>query len=300
MLVGACLLLSVAMGFVAWQWTATRSAVIACYPTSPDAPISASCRSLLDWGQAVGAFGSMLIGAATVAPFGLGLFLGAPLISREIEKRTAPIAWSLSPSRRRWLAGRVFPLVVVIGGVLLILAQASDVMQAAIYPDGRGFADFGSRGPLVAARGLAVFGIGVVVGLIVGRVLPAVLVTGLVTAALFIGVQLVSDQLMRAEAVWMPQGGGNSGQFAVIYDTGFRSDATGEVITDQEAYERFPEVFEATEGPPGSPPGMTNVWRVLPPERYPLWVARESGFFVVVALVAGLLATRLVISRRPD
>ena len=298
MLIGACLLVSAVAFLVAWQLKATEADLLACYQSAPDSTVPDwPCRSSVDWGNLLLVPGPIVVGAASVAPFFVGVFLGAPLVAREVEKRTAPIAWSLSLSRRGWLAGRVFPLVIVIGLALLILGHASDVLQAAIYPEGRGFADYGSRGPLIAARGLAVFGIGVVVGLTVGRVLPAILVTGLVTIALLGGLEYGRSQLMQAEAVWIPQEN-ESGQINMIYDSAFIDDATGKRITFDEAYARFPEVF----GPQGSgmPPGLSQVYLATPPELYPRFVARESGVLIGVAIVTGGIATVLVGSRRPE
>ena len=192
----------------------------------------------------------------------------------------------------------MLPLVVVFGVALLILGQASDVLQAAIYPDGRGFADYGSRGPLLAARGVAVFGIGVVIGLTFGRVLPAILLTALVTAALLGGVEYWRSELMRSEAVWIPQEN-EVGQISyMIYDSAFVDDATGERLTFDDVFARFPEVF----GPQGSqiPPGMSQVYLATPPDLYPSFVARESGVLAGLAILAGAVAAMLIGSRRPE
>ena len=297
-LIGLCLLLAVVSVFVAWQLEATTADMLACYQTAPDPTFpNWPCRWSVDWGNALLAPGPFMIAASSVAPFAIGLFLGAPLVAREIEKRTAPIAWSLSLSRRRWLAGRVVPLVIVIGVALLILGQASDALQAVQYPNGRGFADYGSRGPLIAARGLAVFAIGVVVGLKVGRVLPAILVTGLVTVGLLGGVEFWRSQLMRSEAVWIPAED-ELGQINMIYDSAFVDDATGERLSFDEVANRFPDLFGRMGS--GLPPGMSQVYLATPPAAYPRFVARESGVLIGVAIVAGATATLLVTSRRPE
>jgi ABC-type transport system involved in multi-copper enzyme maturation permease subunit len=294
-LIGGPLLFAAAAVFVAWQTTVTLEGIGACYTDS--VALSASCRSLVQWSNVLTALTPILEGATVVAPFVVGMLLGAPLVSREIEKRTAPIAWSLSLSRARWLAGRTLPLLVAIAIALLLLGQASEALIRATPPGEIGFRHFAMHGPLVAGRAISVFGAGVVVGLLMGRVLPAILVTGLVVAALLAGLYVMRDQLMRAEATWGEAGIGDfSG--VMIYDSAFTDDATGELVTSEEAYNRFPEVF-GMEGS-GVPPGMTQVYLMTPPERYPVFVAREIGALAIVSVLVGGLALWVITWRRPD
>ena len=46
---------------------------------------------------------------AVALPFVVGILLGVPIVGRELELRTAALAWSLSGDRRRWLLSRVVP-----------------------------------------------------------------------------------------------------------------------------------------------------------------------------------------------
>jgi hypothetical protein len=295
-LIGGSLLLAAALFILAWQLQVTQESFLAC---NTEQALSPACRSLVDIGNVWTALTPIGIGVATVAPFFVGLFLGAPLVSREIEKRTAPMAWSLSLSRRGWLLARVLPLTVVIAIVLLLVGQGSEVLHAAAYPDQGGFWGYGSRGPLIATRGLTIFGIGVVVGLVTGRMLPAILLTGLVAIAVFGGIEYGRSQLLRAEATWIEvdQDGDAFSQIAMIYDSGYVDDATGETVTSQQAYDRFPEEFGPTGN--GIPPGMTMTYLTTPPERYPFFVARESAVLIGVFVLAGGAALLMIRTRRP-
>jgi hypothetical protein len=294
-LVGGSLLFAALMALVAWQTTSTVESLGACYDAS-GGQLSSQCRSLIDWGNLVTAIGAPLPIVATGIPFVAGVLLGAPLVAREVEKRTAAIAWPLSRSRRGWLVGRVAPTALAVAAALLAVGAASEALLNATRETEPGFLDFGAHGPLIAARGLAVLSVGVLVGMVVGRVLPAVLVTGLVTAALFTGLQLGRDQMMRTEAAWVavPE---NGGLLAMIYDQAWTDDVTGELVTYDEAIARFPDVF----GPTGSwmPPGMTPAYLTTPPEQYPIFVAREIGTLLVFAVVAGTLSAWVVGWRRP-
>lgn len=109
-LIGGSLLLAAAMAVVAWQIEVRGDAIAACYG-QPEASLSAECRSMIEWGNRLTTAIGTLSAVATVAPFAVGIFLGAPLLAGEIEHRTAPIAWSLRLSRRPamgpcWRQGR--------------------------------------------------------------------------------------------------------------------------------------------------------------------------------------------------
>ena len=105
------------------------------------------------------------------------------------------------------------------------------------------------------------------------------------------------DFVMRAESVWVPMGD-QAEVVAMVYDSGFRSDTTGEIITWEQAYNEYPDAFN--EMGEGAPPDMTSVWRIVPPERFGLYVARELGVLAVTIVVIGGMSLVLVGSRRPD
>ena len=48
--------------------------------------------------------------------YAIGLFLGVPVIARELERGTVRLAWWLTPSRWRWYLARLLPILVVAGG----------------------------------------------------------------------------------------------------------------------------------------------------------------------------------------
>lgn len=296
-LVGGAFILALAMTVVAWQLGASREAVMACYADG-SGTVTEACRSTIEWGNLLAGTVGILGAAATFAPFAVGVLLGAPLVAREIEHRTAPIAWSLSLSRPRWLAGRAVPLLVLIAGALLAVGQASELLLSTAEETELGFRHYGMHGPLLAARGLAVFAIGVAIGLAVGRVLPAILLTALAAVALTVALSVGRDELMRAEAVWLPMGD-QSDAVAMVYGTGFRSDTTDAVMTWDEAYERFPERFSETTGEL-TVPGTTPVWLVAPPELYGSFVAREVGLLMLGLILVAGLSVGIVGTRRPE
>jgi hypothetical protein len=97
----------------------------------------------------------LVMNAMNVVPLLVGLLLGVGLVGREIEGGTAPTVWALAGSRRRWLAGRLIPMLVVLFALLLFAAITSDALAAARVPWQAGrpsFDDAGLHGLGVIAR----------------------------------------------------------------------------------------------------------------------------------------------------
>jgi len=298
-LVGASLLLAVGSLLVASQMGQAAEDLRACYETSPDSSAPGwPCREIEAWFGALSGARQVLLGITAAVPFALGLFLGAPLVAREIERRTAPIAWSLSPSRRSWFGRRTIPVAAIVVVALLLVGQAMEVLILATGDEVLGFRHFAMHGPLLAVRGVAVLAIGILVGLVLGRMLPAILLTGLAVVALLGGLQIARSQLMRAEAVWLEPAAEIGSSIEMVYDTGFRIDATGEVLTYNEAFERYPE--ELGQFGEGIVPGTTVLVLANPPEQYPSFVAREAAALLLVTLVTVTAAIWLIGTRRPE
>ena len=135
-----------------------------------------------------------------VLPALIGLFWGAPLITRELEAGTHRLVWNQSITRTRWLAVKLglTGLAAMIAGSLASLAVtwwSSTIDQAATD-------QFPRLSPLVfAARGVVpigyaafAFALGVTVGMLVRRTLPAMVVTLVV----FLAVQIAMASVVRA------------------------------------------------------------------------------------------------------
>ncbi|HEX5451569.1 MAG TPA: hypothetical protein VFW86_04200 [Candidatus Limnocylindrales bacterium] len=146
---------------------------------------------------------------ALMAPFPLlaGLLLGVPLVGREIEWGTAPLAWTLARSRRRWLLARALPLAVVLAIVLALPALTAEVLEGARDPLANpwtSFTDAGLRGPLLVGRGLLTFGLAVGVGALLGRQLPALIVAGVVAVLLLSAGDIARTEGTRGLATAVP------------------------------------------------------------------------------------------------
>jgi hypothetical protein len=298
LLLGAALVLVVVGLGLTWQIRATRAGELDCYRSAPppvegsESDICPEFRLTLAMFETGATF--MHIGAIAT-PFVLGLFLGVPVVAREVEAKTASIAWSLSLSRRRWLVQRAAPILIIVGVATLAMGIAGDVLTHAMpWAEGSevGFADYGARGPLLAIRGLAVFCIALALGTLVPRQLPALLLSGALTLALFVAITLYMDDLMRREAVPLTSQEQQQGGSQKVYDSAIRVDATGELISYEELYRDHPEAVEGE-----WPSGFTPMMYAVPGSRYGDFVLRESAILGAVALLA-LGTSAVVLGRR--
>lgn len=297
LLVGATVLLTVGSALVAWQMNETRAAFVACMAhVTPD---SNACQSILAPLNGLASWEITAKLAAQWMPLILGLFLGVPVVAREIEARTAPMAWALDPGRGRWLLQRTLPVlaVVLVAGVLIgiggeLLTQAPPIQE---HPLGAGFSDYGSRLGQVPVRAIVVLVLGIFIGTLVPRQLPALLLTGAATLLLFMALTLGMGAWMQAEAEPIPIDHGYEAG-AHVYEQAFQDNATGALISTGD----FDQQQIGTDNPAAAPPGMTRVWLGIPGEKYGLWVARESAILGALALVVSAMTLVVVQRRRPS
>lgn len=296
-------LLGAAMLWFSWQLRTLAATDPGCVDPSAYAP---GCTQLAQRFYELSSKADWLSYFSWAAPFGMGLVLGVPLVSREIEHRTAAMAWTLSRSRAAWLARRVAFLVLVLVVLLLVLAVVGEVLAAAEMPTlhlDRDFAWYGRRGALIVVRGLASLSIGVLIGAMLGRVLPALLLAAFASVLVFTAISLGMDRWMEGDAIVQPfgvdrAGGLNlgqrielpSGKLVGYGDLPYRGD-TWDVEGD----------IYAAEADIGHPDRIIGRDRELlvPGKLYPQIVLRESAVVGGVALLLGLAAVGVVRRRRP-
>ena len=148
-------------------------------------------------------------------PILVGMFWGAPLVAREMERGTQRLAFTQSVSRRRWLLAKVGGL----GAAVLLAGLAVGVMVshwASSVGDDR-FANetlFTGTGVVAGAWWLFAFMLGTATGSVVRRVLPALAVTVALFVVMLVGVFQARDtyaeplrQMNNAPAGALPAGG---------------------------------------------------------------------------------------------
>jgi hypothetical protein len=157
----------------------------------------------------------------------VGLFWGAPLITRELEAGTHLLVWNQSITRVRWLAVKLglTGLAAVIASCVCGLA----VTWWSVPLDQSASADLALMAPVVfGARGIAPMGyaafafvLGVTVGMLVRRTLPAMALTLAVFAAMqFAMPLLVRPHLMPPVTATFELGEANVDGLGVSRDAG--------------------------------------------------------------------------------
>ncbi|MFI6499494.1 ABC transporter permease [Nonomuraea typhae] len=168
-----------------------------------------------------------------ILPALIGLFWGAPLITRELESGTYLLVWNQSITRSRWLAVKIaipaLAAVAAAGLCSLVVGWWSGPLDRSAA-GGYGLMDplvFGARG--IAPMGYAVFGfvLGVTVGMLVRHTLPAMALT----LVLFALVQLGMPLLVRAHLI-PPVSGTFELSQANMDQFGVRRDGSPTVILD--------------------------------------------------------------------
>ena len=237
-------------------------------------------------------------GILVVLPFLLGALVGAPLVARELERGTTRLAWSLAPSRLRWLVARIVPALVVVFVLSFIAGAAVDRLTAATEPRTdvtANFSGYGFRGVVLAARAAFVFAIGVAVGAVMGRMLPALIVTAIVAYVGLAGGMSVHGKILASEAVLVDDAAGAGVPGAMHFDQRIRT-PDGRVVTWDELSALVPFPEDGSDWPPA---GYTYVSLVVPGERYRFVEAREVGALAGGSLVALGIGAFAVRRRRP-
>jgi hypothetical protein len=298
--------LMVAAGAGAILWLQSFKIPDECFegPQLGGGDLAALClpyqAAMFAYGEAFGTVGNPAAISTLVAPIVVALVMGIAALAREIEQQTTNFAWSIAPSRARWLRDRMIPILVVVLALGLAGGSLGDILmglrQRGVDP-WRNFEGLGLRGPTIAASGLLVFGFAGLVGAAVGRQLPALLISGAVIGFGVYGAFTVSDAWVQGDAVV-----GTYDQTATgdkILDSLIRT-PEGEYISWDEAYQRFGSKldtisYDGTDN--GS--GLRVATRYVPGERYPAAVARLSGLLGGGGLAAIALTFFVVHRRRP-
>lgn len=274
------------------------------YPGPPESQ-QAACSALVEtWSRIGTRYAVHVFQIIGLLPLGAGLLLGAPLLARELERGTAPLPWTLSGSRRRWLLTRAAILGVVLLVALIPVALASERLEASWTPSvnpAKSFLDDNYRGPILVVRGIATFSVAVLAGLVLGRQLPALIVGFGASVIIVLGGLAVMDRWYDWTAVYEVAVPGNQSYAGHIMNL-LRRAPDGRVMTDEEAGALAPPNPEL---PPGAIDGtwldehFEQVWLLVPGDRYPDAVAVHSGLLLTAGGLAAFASLVLVRRRRP-
>lgn len=235
-------------------------------------------------------------------PFVVGLVLGVPIVTREVEQRTALIAWPMAGARLRWLAWRVVPALLIGLGLVAVLAIAADQLARAYFPHNDiGFGRYEARGLPLVMRTVLMLVAGVALGAVIGRLLPALLAGMALSAAVIVGLAIALPhwvtpvELRDIETDPAAMIGGRL-HTAVQYrlpNGAIVSADEGEVLT-----EGLYEAAGGAEPDPASLPQMIIIG--VAGDRYAEVVLRESAGIGAGVVLLSVLTAAVVQRRRPE
>lgn len=131
-----------------------------------------------------------------LGPLALGIFIGAPLVAREVERNTHLLAWTQGITRARWMTTQVLVLLglaVVLGAAFTLLTTWW--LQPVVALDGSALppSDFDLSGVVSIGYFAAALAMGVAAGTLIRRTLPAMAVT----IAAFVVARFVTIGVLR-------------------------------------------------------------------------------------------------------
>lgn len=295
----ASAVLAIAATFVAWQLS-TQPLPRECLYFEEETSQGIECPGEAVVGrEATRQQADLLSPIFAVAPWVIGVLLGATAVSPEIERRTAVLAWTLSPSRRRWLARRIAALGLVAVTTVGVAAAAATLLQALERPfidPLVSFADYNGQGFVLTGRGLLAFGIATMIGAWLGRVLPAIVVGGAL-ASVAAGLVFLSFPYLMP-AVQLPEDAFKLSQGGAFLDERYR-------LPDGRVVSTWNEVVAAAPYPERTPGFRT--WEAnlqtltfgYPGSAAPEVSLREMGLTLGASACTLLVAARIVRRRRP-
>ncbi len=207
---GAVLIVLIVAGFLVSAWADSLAPSAACRAETGSQ--SAACAvASAEWysaTQRTGVLGGLLV----FVSFAAALFLGVPIVARELERGTTRLAWSLAPSRVRWYLARILPILGILAVLTFLAGAAVDRTtgvsgQSVDWDPANDFSAFGYRGVLLACRAIFIFAVGVLVGSLLARSLPAIILATIVATVGLVGGERVHQMLLATEAVAVAQSG---------------------------------------------------------------------------------------------
>jgi hypothetical protein len=178
-----------------WLWIVGSSlhgawaTAAACHPAS-----SLACQGTVNTFNGMDGFLSNGI-IVQVLPAGIGAFVGAPLLARELETGTFRYAWTQGFGRGRWALAKLLILALAVTVPAALFSLLLSWYYQPYFPPGNQalglfemtpftFGVFDLGRVTFAAWTLAAFSIGALAGMLIRRVVPAIVATLAVYAAL--------------------------------------------------------------------------------------------------------------------
>jgi len=172
---GALTVVAVVLALTGPGLVHTYDTIVASCAARHDCP--AAMASFTGTDGPLQAFADFLV---LVVPLLIGMFWGAPLVSREFEAGTIRLAWTQGVTRTRWLTVKLGLGAVAsaaIAGLLSLSVSWWSSRLDQVNADPFGFLRFGIRDLVPVGYAVFAFVLGLTAGLFFRRMLPAMLTT---------------------------------------------------------------------------------------------------------------------------
>ncbi len=144
-----------------------------------------------------------LLPPLNLLPLLLGMFVGAPLVARELEQGTYRLVWTQGVSPFQWLRVKLVLLglatLLTFGVLFAVLAWWNRPVDAILSA----FRTFDEQGPVIFAYGLFGLALGVALGALLGKTVPAMALTIPAFLSVRAGIELLrTSYLPPLSAIW--------------------------------------------------------------------------------------------------
>ena len=107
--------------------------------------------------------------AINILPFLLGIFVGAPLVSQELERGTYRLAWTQGITRERWFKSKLLLVAGVTLVIFLIVAGIMNWWNQPVNETLGPWATFDVNGIVIVSHALFALALGITLGAILGK-----------------------------------------------------------------------------------------------------------------------------------
>jgi hypothetical protein len=278
-------------------------------------PAQGACGAMQAWFNSdLQTWWGLVLQAVVVVPVLIGMFVGAPLIPRELEGGTHLLAWSQGVTRGRWFLVRAALLVVgaaVSAAVLAAIAQGWFAMERDLG-GGNGFltiwSGFDIAPPVVIAYTLFALALGIAAGAALRRTQPAMAVTLVAYIAVRVSIAVLARWRYLPPVVFRELAGGQltagtpapgPGDWLLNSAPPGFFDAAGHPLN---AVSVSQLIFQCTGNTQATCPkalaGVYSLTQYQPASRFWLFQGIEAAIFVVLAVALFALAYRLLMRIR--
>lgn len=231
----------------------------------------------------------------------MGLVLGVPIVAREVEARTASLAWSFARTRMLWFRQRVLPMLALLLVGLGMLAILSVILRDLGDPAGHEarMDQIGSQGVSLLARGVLGFGVALMVGAVVGRTLGAVLVSVVLCGLLMlVGLAGITGVMAQRVAEWDAVEEGGASDTLLSFREGYSVDG-GELMSHDDVIKLFEREHPDKDWNTWEPRHVQRWELRVRKDQFPLLEAADTVGSLAVGGLAILLTIPVVNRRRP-